>query len=97
MSVTEPTWAPSSWRSLTAHHQPTWPDAALAAKAVERIRMMPPLVFAGEADVLTSRLAPGGRATYRFTMPVTTSALDVWTTPTLTSPGIVSGSCTPAP
>jgi hypothetical protein len=47
--------------------------------------------------VLTSRLAPGGRATYRFTLPVGASTLDVWTTPTLTSPGIVGGACTPAP
>jgi hypothetical protein len=53
---------------------------------------------AGRAvSVLTSRLAPGGRATYRFTFPVTASSLDVWTTPTLTSPGIVGGACTPAP
>jgi hypothetical protein len=53
---------------------------------------------AGRAvSVLTSRLAPGGRATYRFTLPVRASTLDVWTTPTLTSPGIVGGACTPAP
>lgn len=52
---------------------------------------------AGRAvSVLTSRLAPGGRATYRFTFPVTASSLDVWTTPTLTSPGFVEGACTPA-
>ena len=53
---------------------------------------------AGRAvSVLTSRLAPGGRATYRFTFPVTASSLDVWTTPTLTSPGLVQGTCAPAP
>ena len=64
MSVTEPIWTPSSWRSLPAHHQPSWPDAALAAKAVERIRMMPPLVFAGEARKLRTALAEvaAGRA-----------------------------------
>ncbi|NMM16979.1 MAG: DUF4012 domain-containing protein [Cellulomonas sp.] len=48
-------------------------------------------------SVMTSRLAPGGRATYRFTFPVPASSLDVWTTPTLTSSGIVEGSCTRAP
>ncbi|PVU83416.1 hypothetical protein DDP54_10870 [Cellulomonas sp. WB94] len=48
-------------------------------------------------SVLTSRLDPGGRATYRFTFPVVASTLDVWTTPTLTSPGLVEGTCTPAP
>ena len=48
-------------------------------------------------SVVTSRLAPGGRATYRFTFPVAASSLDVWTTPTLTSSGVVEGACTPAP
>jgi hypothetical protein len=44
-------------------------------------------------SVLTSRLAPGQHVSYRFTLPVTHSTLDVWTTPTLTSPGIVHGAC----
>ena len=48
-------------------------------------------------SVVTSRLAPGGRATYRFTFPVPASSLDVWTTPTLTSSGIVDRACTRAP
>ena len=48
-------------------------------------------------SVVTSRLAPGGRATYRFTFPVAASSLNVWTTPTLTSSGVVEGTCTPAP
>lgn len=43
--------------------------------------------------VAGSRLDPGGRATYRFEVPVRDGRVDVWTTPTLTSPGSVSASC----
>jgi hypothetical protein len=46
-------------------------------------------------SVLTSRLAPGQHVTYRFTIPVPATSLDVWTTPTLTGPGIVHGQCAP--
>ncbi|MGW6132171.1 DUF4012 domain-containing protein [Cellulomonas sp. NPDC055163] len=49
-------------------------------------------------STLTSRLLPGERATYRFTVTVPAPApgdrLDVWTTPTLTAPGTVTGACT---
>jgi 3-deoxy-7-phosphoheptulonate synthase len=64
MPVTDSTWTPSSWRAVRAHHQPAWPDAAHAAEAVERLRKMPPLVFAGEARSLTAALAEvaAGRA-----------------------------------
>ncbi|AEE44874.1 DUF4012 domain-containing protein [Cellulomonas fimi] len=43
--------------------------------------------------VVGSRLDPGGRATYRFEVPVRDGRVDVWTTPTLTSPGAVSAAC----
>ena len=64
MSATDTTWAPSSWRSQRAYHQPAWPDAARAADAVERLRKLPPLVFAGEARKLRASLAEvaAGRA-----------------------------------
>ena len=64
MSATDTTWTPSAWRATTAHHQPAWPDQAQAADAVERLRKMPPLVFAGEARNLRSALAEvaAGRA-----------------------------------
>lgn len=49
-------------------------------------------------STLTSRLLPGETATYRFTVTVPAPApgegLDVWTTPTLTSPGTITGTCT---
>jgi outer membrane murein-binding lipoprotein Lpp len=45
------------------------------------------------ATVLTSRLAPGARETWTVTVPAPSGALTVRTTPTLTGPGSVSGSC----
>ncbi len=46
-----------SWRDLLAHQQPAWPDAAVLAEVVDELSILPPLVFAGECDVLRSRLA----------------------------------------
>jgi hypothetical protein len=46
--------------------------------------------------VLTSRLAPGAHETWTVTVPAPSGALTVRTTPTLTGPGSVSGSCTDA-
>ncbi len=64
MTVTEPTWAPDSWRSLPAAQQPAWPDAAALGAVRERLRQLPPLVFAGEARNLQQALGEvaGGRA-----------------------------------
>ena len=49
------------WPDLPAAQQPPWPDAAALADAVSRLRRMPPLVFAGECDQLTDRLAAASR------------------------------------
>ena len=51
------------WRTLPARHQPAWDDAALA-DVVSTLSVLPPLVFAGEADLLRTRLAEAaaGRA-----------------------------------
>ena len=49
------------WRSCPAAQQPNYPDADALAAAVERLRALPPLVFAGEADVLREKLAEAGR------------------------------------
>jgi 3-deoxy-7-phosphoheptulonate synthase len=64
MAVTPPTWSPSSWRELPALHQPEWPDQALAEEARERLKSLPPLVFAGEARTLLAALGEvaAGRA-----------------------------------
>jgi 3-deoxy-7-phosphoheptulonate synthase len=63
MSVAEP-WTPSSWRSLPALQQPGWPDVSAVDAVRERLRQLPPLVFAGEARALLYALgeAVEGRA-----------------------------------
>ncbi|MEY4323487.1 MAG: hypothetical protein RL410_1268 [Actinomycetota bacterium] len=45
------------WPDLPAAQQPEWPDAAALAQAQARLAAVPPLVFAGECDTLTERLA----------------------------------------
>ncbi len=50
-----------AWRSLEVAQQPVWPDASALEAVTTRLAGLPPLVFAGEADVLTSRLAAAGR------------------------------------
>jgi 3-deoxy-7-phosphoheptulonate synthase len=56
VTVTESTWAPSSWRRLPAGQQPEWPNEPALVAAVERLRALPPLVFAGEARALLATL-----------------------------------------
>ncbi len=51
------TWNPGSWRTRPAKHQPTWPDRPALELAEKQLSMLPPLVFAGEARTLKTRLA----------------------------------------
>ena len=44
-----------------ALQQPEWPDLEALARATRRLKQVPPLVFAGEADVLRDHLAAAGR------------------------------------
>ncbi|MDR1442719.1 MAG: 3-deoxy-7-phosphoheptulonate synthase class II [Bifidobacteriaceae bacterium] len=46
-----------AYRDFPAAQQPDWPDPAELHAAVRKLESKPPLVFAGEADVLTRRLA----------------------------------------
>ncbi|MGH3475066.1 MAG: 3-deoxy-7-phosphoheptulonate synthase, partial [Aeromicrobium sp.] len=46
---------------MGAAQQPTYADDAARDRAVEKLRRMPPLVFAGECDDLRDRLAAVGR------------------------------------
>ncbi len=46
-----------------------------------------------EVAVVTSRLAPGEGQTYTVVLPAPGGRLTVWTTPTLTGPGVVVGEC----
>ena len=57
-------WSPGSWRALEAAQQPTWPDPDALAAVEGQLRLLPPLVFAGEARSLSSDLAEvaAGRA-----------------------------------
>jgi 3-deoxy-7-phosphoheptulonate synthase len=41
--------------------RPAWPDEAKLSDVIERLGMLPPLVFAGECDVLTERLGAVAR------------------------------------
>lgn len=50
-----------SYLSCEAKQQPQWPDQEALNRATERLRKVPPLVFAGEADVLRGHLAAAGR------------------------------------
>jgi len=45
------------WRALPIKQQPVWPDAAATRAVSEELSTVPPLVFAGEVDVLRQRLA----------------------------------------
>ena len=49
------------WRTLPIKQQPVWPDAEAVAAASAEISTLPPLVFAGEVDILRERLARAAR------------------------------------
>ncbi|MGB5756668.1 MAG: 3-deoxy-7-phosphoheptulonate synthase class II [Acidimicrobiales bacterium] len=55
------TWNPATWRSKTAAHQPVWPDLAELERIEKELASVPPLVFAGEARELKSKLAAVSR------------------------------------
>jgi 3-deoxy-7-phosphoheptulonate synthase len=57
-------WTPDGWRARPAAQQPEWPDPDALDHALDEIRRLPPLVFAGEARNLTEALADAhdGRA-----------------------------------
>ncbi|WP_394252584.1 class II 3-deoxy-7-phosphoheptulonate synthase [Arthrobacter pityocampae] len=46
-----------AWRSMTAAQQPSWQDPGVYSASVRELSSLPPLVFAGEVDVLRERLA----------------------------------------
>jgi 3-deoxy-7-phosphoheptulonate synthase len=49
------------WRTLPVKQQPQWPDADAVGAASAEIAGLPPLVFAGEVDILRDRLAAAAR------------------------------------
>lgn len=52
------------WRELEPQQQPTYTDPAELKTVLDELQTVPPLIFAGEADLLTSRIAEAsaGRA-----------------------------------
>ncbi len=50
------TWSPDSWRSKPILQAPVYPDPEVMEAVVERMRTLPPLVFAGEARKLVKSL-----------------------------------------
>jgi 3-deoxy-7-phosphoheptulonate synthase len=49
------------WPDLPAVQQPVWPDEAALNAVLAELRTQPPLVFAGECDLLTERLGQAAR------------------------------------
>ncbi len=49
-------WTPQSWRDRPAGQQPDWPDPAALEGVLKQLSQLPPLVFAGEARLLTAAL-----------------------------------------
>ncbi|OUM42884.1 class II 3-deoxy-7-phosphoheptulonate synthase [Arthrobacter sedimenti] len=55
--ASSPTAGLDAWRSMTAVQQPSWQDPGVYTASVKELSSLPPLVFAGEVDVLRERLA----------------------------------------
>lgn len=49
-----------AWQHLPVAYQPPWPDTEHLAAVRDRLTVLPPLVFAGEADALRAQLAAAG-------------------------------------
>jgi 3-deoxy-7-phosphoheptulonate synthase len=56
-AATTPAASRGGWRGRPAAHQPEWPDLAQLDAVTAEIAGLPPLVFAGECDLLRERLA----------------------------------------
>jgi 3-deoxy-7-phosphoheptulonate synthase len=50
-------WSPQSWRSFPIRQAPAYPDAGAVVAAEAELRVLPPLIFAGEARALRADLA----------------------------------------
>lgn len=52
-----PAWSPNAWRSRPSEQQPTYPDAAEAARVLCDLAALPPLVSSAEVERLRFELA----------------------------------------
>jgi len=50
-------WSEDSWRNFPVKHQPTYSDMTALKLTEEKLKSLPPLVFAGEARTLKEKLA----------------------------------------
>ena len=50
-----------AWREYPRVQQPVWPEESERAQVFDTLRSAPPLVFAGEVDVLRDRVASAAR------------------------------------
>ncbi len=57
MTTHQNNWTKTSWKNVTAHQQPNWPDANAVDEVLEELGRLPPLVFAGEIRALKQQLA----------------------------------------
>jgi len=55
------TAALDAWRDRPVAQQPDWPDPAVVTAVTSEIARIPPLVFAGECDILKERMAAVAR------------------------------------
>lgn len=64
LNASESLLAATPWRDKEAKQQPQWPNDAALHEVRGKLSTLPPLIFAGEADVLRSNLADAaeGRA-----------------------------------
>ncbi len=54
-------WSPQSWRTKPIQQQPHYADSVALDEALTQVKTLPPLVDAGEVDVLREHLAAAGR------------------------------------
>ncbi len=50
-------WSPEQWRQQPISQEVVWPDVAAAGEVIRQLAKKPPLIFAGEARRLETRLA----------------------------------------
>jgi 3-deoxy-7-phosphoheptulonate synthase len=60
-ATAEPLTGMDGWRDLPAAQQPDWPDSGPVQAVTTELAGLPPLVFAGECDMLRERLAAVAR------------------------------------
>ena len=67
-----------NYLNLPAKQQPTWPDAEKVAAVRAELAIQPPLVFAGEVDILRARLAEAAFKQGIVQKDVTKDAADLY-------------------